>query len=80
MYEDEQVWANGIMTKLDCPSGKRNIATTPVKFQSYPEPSYKVSSAQGTHTEEIMRELGYTEDAIKSYLDSGAVEGKKALK
>jgi len=80
MYEDEQVWANGIMTKLDCPSGKRNIATCPVKFQSLPEPSYKVSSAQGSHTEEVMRELGYDESAIKNYLDSGAVVGKKALK
>ncbi|MFB0921558.1 MAG: CoA transferase, partial [Oscillospiraceae bacterium] len=80
MYEDEQVWANGIMTKLDCPSGKRNIATNPVKFQSYPEPSYRVSSAQGTHTVEVMRELGYDEATIGNYLDSGAVVGKKALK
>ena len=80
MYEDEQVWANGIMTKLDCPSGKRNIATNPVKFHSLPEPSYKVSAAQGSHTEEVMCELGYDEATIKNYLNSGAVVGKKALK
>ncbi len=79
MYEDEQVWANGIMTKLDCPSGKRNIATNPVKFQSF-TPEYKVSSAQGTHTEEIMQELGYGDEEIKNYINLGAVVGRKALK
>lgn len=79
MYEDEQVWANGIMTKLDCPSGKRNIATSPVKFQSY-TPEYNVSSAQGTHTAEVMKELGYSEAEISDYLSRGAVVGKKALK
>ncbi len=80
MYKDEQVWANGIMTKLDCPSGKRNIATNPVKFGSMPEPDYKVSCAQGTHTAEVMTELGYTQEQIQSMIGSGAVVGKKALK
>lgn len=80
MYEDEQVWANGIMTKLDCPSGKRNIGTNPVKFQSYPEPEYRVTSAQGSHTKDVMRELGYDEATIKNYLNSGDVVDKKALK
>ena len=79
MYEDEQVWANGIMTKLDCPSGKRNIATNPVKFQSLPEPDYKVTRAQGTDTASVMRELGYDDAAIEKYLAEGAVCGKKAL-
>jgi crotonobetainyl-CoA:carnitine CoA-transferase CaiB-like acyl-CoA transferase len=79
MYEDEQVWANDIMTKLDCPSGKRNIGTNPVKFQSF-EPSFKVSVAQGSHTADVMKQLGYDEGAIKDYMDSGAVVGKKALK
>lgn len=80
MYDDEQVWANGVMTKLDCPSGKRCIATAPVKFSSYTEPSYKVSSAQGTDTVEVMKELGYADGEIKEYLAEGAVGGKKALK
>lgn len=77
MYEDEQVWANGIMTKLDCPSGKRNIATSPVKFHSLPNPDYKVSAAQGTHTVEVMKELGYSEAEIQECLASGAVRGQR---
>jgi len=77
MYEDEQVWANGIMTKLDCPSGKRNIATNPVKFESLSEPDYRVSSAQGTHTIEVMKELGYSDAEIQDCLASGAARGLK---
>ena len=79
MYEDEQIWANDIMTKLDCPSGKRNIATNPVKFQSF-QPSFQVTRAQGSDTGSVMRELGYSDAEIKKYMDQGAVVGKKALK
>lgn len=79
MYDDEQVWANGIMTKLNCPSGQRNIGTNPVKFQSF-EPEFRVSCAQGTHTEEVMSELGYTKEQITSYKNQGAVIGKTPLR
>lgn len=79
MYEDEQVWANSIMTKLDCPSGQRNIATAPVRFESS-ELSYKVTSAQGSDTVAVMKELGYSAEATEAYLREGAVVGKKALK
>lgn len=78
MYEDEQVWANGVMTKLDCPSGKRNISTVPVKFGSY-QPQFKVTAAQGTDTAEIMQELGYSENEISEYIAEGAVRGKTSL-
>lgn len=77
MYEDEQVWANGVMTKLDCPTGKRNIATNPVKFDSDTDPDYRVSQAQGTHTFIVMRELGYSDAKIREYLAAGAVRGPK---
>ena len=78
MYEDEQVWANEVMTKLDCPSGKRNIPLNPVKFGSY-KPVVKVTRAQGTDTEAVMKELGYSDADIAAYEGEGAVQGKKAL-
>ena len=78
IYTDEQVWANDVLTKLDCPSGKRNIPTNPVKFGSF-EPDFKVTRAQGTDTKDVMRELGYTEDEIEAYISEGAVQGKKSL-
>ncbi len=79
MYDDEQVWANSIMTKLDCPSGRRNIATCPVRFDSA-QPVFKVSAAQGADTSAVMKELGYSEKNIAEYLAEGAVMGRKALK
>lgn len=79
MYEDEQVWANSIMTKLDCPSGKRNIATAPVRFESH-QPEYRVTRAQGSDSEAILRELGYSDSAISECLTEGAVQGTKVLK
>ena len=78
IYEDEQAWANDILTKLDCPSGKRNIPTNPVKFESF-QPDFKVTRAQGSDTAEIMKELGYDDAAIESYMADGAVEGMKRL-
>lgn len=78
IYTDEQVWANDVLTKLDCPSGKRNIPTNPVKFGSF-APDFKVTRAQGTDTKDVMRELGYTEDEIEAYISEGAVQGKKSL-
>ena len=78
VYEDEQVWANDIMTKLDCPSGKRNIPTNPVQFGSF-NPDFKVTRAQGSDTKEIMAELGYDADQIEAYIAEGAVQGKKSL-
>jgi len=77
-YDDEQVWANNVMTKLDCPSGQRNIPMNPVKFDSY-EPTVRVSKAQGTHTVEVMKELGYSEEEIAAALAEGAVRGEKRL-
>ncbi len=78
IYEDEQAWANEVLTKLDCPSGKRNIPTNPVKFQSL-TPEYRVTRAQGSDTREVMKELGYTDSLIEEYMAEGAVEGKKSL-
>jgi crotonobetainyl-CoA:carnitine CoA-transferase CaiB-like acyl-CoA transferase len=78
MYEDEQVWANGVMTKLDCPTGQRNISTAPIQFESA-TPVFKKTRAQGSDTESVMRELGYSDNAIKQYIADGSVAGKRAL-
>ena len=65
VYEDEQVWANNILTKVDYPSGKRMVPTNPVLFESNPEPRLETCKPQGAHTEEIMKELGYSDAEIK---------------
>lgn len=80
VYEDEQVWANNILAKVDYPSGKRMVPTNPILFESMPEPRLETCKSQGAHTEEIMKELGYNDVWIKESIDQGAVAGLKLLK
>jgi crotonobetainyl-CoA:carnitine CoA-transferase CaiB-like acyl-CoA transferase len=80
VYEDEQVWANNILTKLDYPSGKRMVPTNPILFESMPEPRLEICKSQGAHSEKIMKELGYSDAEIQECMDKGAVAGLKLLK
>jgi len=80
IYEDEQVWENNILTKVDYSSGKRMLPTNPVLFGSMPEPRLETCQPQGAHTEEIMKELGYSQTKIKEYMNEGAIVGLTLLK
>ncbi|MBC3889738.1 CoA transferase [Acetobacterium paludosum] len=80
VYEDEQVWANNILAKVDYPSGKRMVPTNPIIFESMPEPRLETCKSQGAHTQEIMKELGYNDAQINESIDQGAVTGLKLLK
>jgi len=80
VYEDEQVWANNILAKVDYPTGKRMVPTNPILFASNPEPRLETCKSQGAHSEEIMKELGYSDKEIEESIDSGAVFGLKLLK
>jgi len=80
MYEDEQVWANNILTRIPYPSGPKNMPTNPVNFNSLGVPEYRIGGSQGTHTIEIMKHLGYNGDEIKEILASGAAAGETKLK
>lgn len=80
VYEDEQVWANNVLAKVDYPSGKRNVPTNPIMFESNPGIRLEICEPQGAHTEAVMKELGYTSEAIRESIESGAVTGVKLLK
>lgn len=80
IYEDEQVWENNILAKVDYPSGKRKLPTNPVLFGSMPEPRLETCKPQGAHTEEIMKELGYSDAEIQEYMNEEAIAGLKLLK
>ena len=75
IYDDEQAWANDVLRKVTCRSGaERMIPTNPVRFQSQGDPELRQISAQGSDTEAILAELGYSADEARSILDSrGAV-------
>ena len=80
VYEDEQVWSNNILTKVDYPSGKRIVPTNPIVFDSNPDPILETCKPQGAHTKEIMKELGYNDAEIKESMDLGVIAGLKLLK
>lgn len=80
MYEDEQVWANRIITKIPYPSGERFMPTNPVNFGSLGAPEYHIGGSQGAHTVEIMEHLGYSKTEIQEILTEGAATGETKLK
>ena len=74
IYEDEQTWANDVLRTVTCPSGaQRMIPTNPVRFQSQGDPELRLTRAQGSDTEEVLAELGYSPEQIAAHLASGAV-------
>ena len=79
IYEDEQCWANDILARYPYPSGGRNFATNPVRFSSVGVPEYFSGGMQGSATEQVMADLGYTQEEIEAAEASGAVEGGKKL-
>lgn len=80
MYEDEQVWANNIITKIPYPSGERYMPTNPINFGSMGNPEYRIGGSQGAHTVEIMKHLGYQDGEIETILASGAATGETKLR
>ena len=80
MYEDEQVWANNILTKIPYPSGERFMASSTVNFSSMGVPEYRIGGSQGAHTMEILDHLGYDSAQIGEILASGAAQGEQKLR
>ena len=80
IYEDEQAWANDVLTKIPYPSGGKIMPTNPVGFASLGKPDYVIGGMQGAHTVEIMKQLGYSDEQIGEIIASGAAEGATGLK
>lgn len=80
IYEDEQAWANDVLTKIPYPSGGKIMPTNPVNFGSLGKPDYVIGGSQGAHTVEIMKHLGYSDSQIEEIIASGAAEGETKLK
>lgn len=71
---DEQAWANNCFYKMKYDNGnERTLVRLPVKFQEMGNSDYQRGPLIGEHGEEILREIGYSEDKIKSFKDDGTL-------
>ncbi|HEY3943096.1 MAG TPA: CoA transferase [Acidimicrobiales bacterium] len=72
LYDDPQVVANGFLRHVDYPDGGLKIPVPPILFDEDagdppPAPDF------AAHTDEVLREIGFDEEAIAKLRASGAV-------
>jgi len=74
VFTDPQVIARDMVTEIDHPVlDKVKLISSPLKLSDTPTEIKKYPPQPGEHTEDILKELNYNEDQIKSFLDNGIV-------
>ncbi len=75
---DKQAWGSDIFYEMEYPTGaKRTLVRTPVMFEEAGLPPYKRGPYPGEHTEEILKEFGFSADEIAAMIESGAAKAGK---
>ena len=70
---DEQAWANGYLEKMTFRSGLEGMMPrSPINMDSVGELQTVCADGIGTHTAEVLQELGYNEEAIEEMKNTGA--------
>jgi formyl-CoA transferase/CoA:oxalate CoA-transferase len=72
-FEDPQVKHQEMMLELEQPSVKMKVLGFPVKMSETPARIRRPSPQLGEHSEEILRNLGYSLDEIRE------LKGKKVI-
>ena len=72
VVEDPGAWENGYFVEAQDPDGTvRRIVGTPIRMSETPlEPGVE-APALGEHTDEILRQAGYTDDEIATFREGG---------
>ena len=71
---DEQAWANDCFEKHTYDNGaERTLVRLPVKFAEMGTPEYKRGPMIGEQSEDVLRELGYTEAEIEKFKADGVI-------
>ena len=71
---DPQAWENGYLEYMECPSGETVIMpSSPLGMDSVGTVTTKPAARVGTHTAQVLAELGYSAGEIASLQEKGAV-------
>ena len=74
VFEDEQVQHLGVVSSLDnARGGKTHYITQPVTLQRTPAQVVAPAPAWGEHTDEVLREVGYSESDIQQFHEDQCV-------
>jgi len=65
VLEDKQAWAIGAFENMKYLTGERAMVRPPVKLESAEQIKYARGPFLGEHSEEILKELGYTDEQRK---------------
>jgi len=75
LLTDEQAWANDFLFKTTYANGNEGVLVNgPVKFKTMGIKEYTPAPRIGEHTEEVLKELGYTDDEIMAMANSQAIK------
>jgi len=77
--DSELVRAREMVVEVDQPGiGPVRLLGNPIKLSRTPGDPTRPAPAFGEHTEEVLREAGYSEEEVAAMLDSGAAAGSDA--
>lgn len=70
--KDPQVWANGCLTRMECPNGSTYIIpNTPVEFSETERTQTCHAGKLGCDTREVLTALGYTPEQVDDLMQRG---------
>ena len=71
VLEDKQAWATGVFEKMDYPTGKRTMVRQPICIEGADKLPYSRAPMLAENSEEILKELGYTDAQLKGMHEKG---------
>lgn len=74
MHKDPQAAAREMIVEVEHPvAGKVKTLGAPVKFHGSPGGVRQAAPVMGQHSREVLREAGYSDDAIQALIDAGVL-------
>jgi len=74
ILEDEQAIVNNFFTDIDHPvTGQARLLNSPIQFSETPAEIKSVASPLGTHTEDVLLELGYSWEEMAQFKEQGVI-------